>query len=384
MNNKYADLPDIDTAPDIYETEDVFPTTQNTKGDSSDDEAGSRTGQHARNSRHGDGAGREELDTASLMRADEASKHFRKAERKQRGRSRMVYVYPPSRSSRLVLLRDLMPLSKRLYTLQKELAALEQELADPSNPLLQKEREENVDPGELIKGLVDVRGKIEKIRKDKQGRGKLIGAVMDDESSEVKETDCGAKEDKTTMKTFVDIDRRVGELERIIGSSSTALDEMAPMPYPLLPLMSRLNSQLMLLTQPRHVDSISRRLKLLLTDLDRLSLSQHHRRHSSQTPATPSLIQEQLLPILSRLNPTLPQIPHILTRLRTLSALHGAAGDFQSTLEGLEKEGAETRGALRDLQDALTKVEESMTENKTLIKQNRIDDLAHRLHSLNQ
>jgi nuclear migration protein JNM1 len=153
----------------------------------------------------------------------------------------MVYVYPPSRSSRSsssesisTPLQKPMPLSKRLYMLQKELAALEQELADPSNPLLQKEREENVDPGELIKGLVDVRGKIEKIRKDKQGRGKLIGAVMDDESSEVKETDAvnderlsgGAKEDKTTMKTFVDIDRRVGELERIIGSSSTALDEV--------------------------------------------------------------------------------------------------------------------------------------------------------------
>ena len=165
---------------------------------------------------------------------------------------------------------------------------------------------------------------------------------------------------------------------------------MAPMPYPLLPLMSRLNNQLMLLTQPRHVDSISRRLKLLLSDLDRLSVSQHHRRHSSHSPTTPSLIQEQLLPILSRLNPTLPQIPHILTRLRTLSALHGAAGDFQSTLEGLEKEGSETQGSLRDLQDALTKVSESMIENRTLIKQNvaglekRIDDLTRRLHGLNQ
>jgi nuclear migration protein JNM1 len=152
----------------------------------------------------------------------------------------MVYAYPPSRSSRSsssesisTPLQKSIPLSQRLHTLQKELAALEQELADPSNPLLQKEREE-VDTGELIKGLVDVRGKIEKIRKDKQGRGKLIGAVMDDESSEVKETDTvnderlsgGAKEEKTTMKTFVDIDRRVGELERIIGSSSTALDEV--------------------------------------------------------------------------------------------------------------------------------------------------------------
>ncbi|KAF8744918.1 hypothetical protein AX14_012744 [Amanita brunnescens Koide BX004] len=358
-----------------------------------------------RSGRHGDGASREDLDTTSLMRTDEASKHFRKAERKQRGRSRMLYAYPPSRSSRssssesISTPQKTIPLSQRLRALQTELASLEQELADPSNPLLQKKHEENVDPGELIKGLVDVRGRIEKIRKDKQGRGKLIGVVIGGETSEVtEETDIvsderqsgSAKEEKTAMKTFVDMERRVGELEGIIGSSNTALDEMAPMPYPLLPLMSRLNNQLMLLTQPRHVDSISRRLKLLLSDLDRLSVSQHHRRHSSNSPTTPSLIQEQLLPILSRLNPTLPQIPHILTRLRTLSALHGAAGDFQSTLEGLEKEGSETRGALRDLQDALTQVEESMIENRTLIKQNvaglekRIDGLTQRLHTLNQ
>lgn len=403
MSNKYADLPDIDTAQDVYETEDVFPTAQTTKGESSDDETGSRTGQHARTGRHGDGASREELDTGSLMRADEASRHFRKAERKQR-RSRVLYAYPSSPQSRSpspesIVSQKGIPLSQRLRALQTEIMALEQELADPSNPLLQKEREENVDPGELIKGLVDVRGRIEKIRKDKQGRGKLIGAIIGDESFEVKEftTDVAnddhssgaAMGEKVPLRTFVDMDRRVGELESIVGSSGVALDEATPMPYPLLPLVTRLNNQLMLLTQPRHVDSISRRLKLLLSDLDRLSVSQHHRRHPSQPPTTPSPIQEQLLPILSRLNPSLPQIPHILTRLRTLSALHSAAGEFQGTLEGLEKEGNQTRDALKDLKEALSIVEASMTDNRALIKQNvaglekRIDEATRRLHTLN-
>ncbi|KAF8626814.1 hypothetical protein AX15_004652 [Amanita polypyramis BW_CC] len=406
MSNKYADLPDIDTAPDVYETEDVFPSTHNTKGESSDDEAGARTGQHTRNGRHADGASREELDTGSVMRAGDASKLFRKAEKKQR-RIRTLYVYPsspPSRSSSpegtSALSQKTIPLSQRLRALQAELAVLEQELADPSNPLLQKEGEENVDPGELIKGLVDIRGRIEKIRKDKEGRGRLIGVVIGDEASEVNEATVDAANDgqlsalgekeKASMKTLVDVDRRVDKLESIIGSSGAALDEATPMPYPLLPLMNRLNNQLMLLTQPRHVDSISRRLKLLLSDLDRLSMSQHHRRHPSQTPAAPSPVQEQLLPILSRLSPSLPQIPHILTRLRTLSALHGAAGEFQNTLEGLEKEGTKTHDAMFDLQQALTTVEGSIVENKTLIGQNiggleeRIDDLTRRLDNLCQ
>ncbi|KAK2467797.1 hypothetical protein APHAL10511_000092 [Amanita phalloides] len=402
MNNKYADLPDIDTAPDIYETEDVFPTTQNTKGESSDDEGGSRTGQNVRSGRHGDGASREDIDTGSLLRADEASKHFRKAERKQRGRSRILYAYPSLRSSRSSSAesasgspRKTVPLSQRLRALQSEVAHLEEELADPSNKLLQKEREENIDTGELIKGLVDIRGRIEKITKHKQGRGKLIGVIIGERGSEIDATDEeqhveNPKGEKASVKTFVDMDRRVGELESIVGSSTTALDEATPMPYPLLPLMNRLNNQLILLTQPRHVDSISRRLKLLLSDLDRLSVSQHHRRHPSQPSMTPSPIQEQLLPILTRLNPSLPQIPHILTRLRTLSTLHNAAGEFQSTLIGLEKEGVKTRDALRDLQGALSKVEESVTENRALVKQNveglerRIDELARRLDSLSQ
>ena len=149
----------------------------------------------------------------------------------------MLYAYPPSPSSRssssesISTPRKTVSLSQRLRALQTEVAGLEQELADPP---LQKEPKETVDAGELIKGLVDVRGRIEKIRKEKQGRGKLIGVVIGDGACEVEETNIvsderqsgGAKEEKTSMKTFVDMERRVGELEGIIGSSSTALDEV--------------------------------------------------------------------------------------------------------------------------------------------------------------
>lgn len=116
------------------------------------------------------------------------------------------------------------------------MAALETELADPSNPLLHKEREEeNVDPGELIRGLVDVRGRLEKIRRGKEGRGKLVGVVMG-ESEKVedvkedwqKEGNSGrkVKEEKPDVRSVVEMDRRVGELEKLVGSSSTSFDEV--------------------------------------------------------------------------------------------------------------------------------------------------------------
>ncbi|TCD61972.1 hypothetical protein EIP91_007658 [Steccherinum ochraceum] len=428
--NKYAGLPDIDTAPDVYETEDVFPSSIENRGDSSEDESGAPTRQPK--AKNVDVPSKEELDTSSLMPPDEANKKFRKAE-KRRHRPRIQYTYPPSptssgRSSPIPHTPAL-PLSQRLRTLQAELAALETELADPSNPLLHKEREEgHVDPGELIRGMVDVKGRLDKISKLKEGRGKLVSTVLGEEggagadsgekSEEVKAEQGDQKaeaarkdeESKSETRDIAQMDQRLGELEKIIGSSSTTLDEMSPLPPPLLPLLTRLNTQLTLLTQPRHIDSISRRLKLLLSDLDRVSAannpshggksrqSSHHppapnsphpgTPASAPTATVPSPLQEQLTPILTRLAPLLPHIPHILTRLRTLSSLHTSAASFQTTLEGLEEEQKRGRAALEELLRAVEGVENSLKENEDVVKKNvadleeRIEDVGRRMEDL--
>ncbi|KAF9467253.1 Dynamitin-domain-containing protein [Collybia nuda] len=403
--NKYADLPDIDTAPDIYETEDVFPTSQATRGDSSDEEGAppQRSTARGRNEVNG----KEEIDSSNLIDHEEASKVFRKAERK-RERLRTYYAYPPSPSSPSSPTGPSanarpVPLSQRLRALQAELAALEAEIADPLNPHLVKEKEDDkVDPGELIRGLVDVRGRLDKIRKGKEGRGKLVGVVLGEEPAKIdvdetsKSDPKKEKEDhnpKSDLQNIVDMDHRVGELEKLVGSSSTTLDETSPLPPPLLPLITRLNTQLTLLTQPRHIDSISRRLKLLLSDLDRASVQHHsHRRHPSQpaAPSSSSQMQEQILPLLSRLGPSLPHIPHILARLRTLSSLHTSAAEFQGTLEGLEQEQLKMREALNELEGAVETVEKSLEDNRGVIKGNvaglesRVEALLERLEQLSR
>ncbi|KAJ7733110.1 Dynamitin-domain-containing protein [Mycena olivaceomarginata] len=381
---KYSTLPDIvrssncpfyrsnvpqDTAPDVYETEDPVPSLSRADAGSDDEAAPSRSA--IRGGRTAEaGASKEELDSTNLMQLDEATKKFRKAERR-RDRPRTHYAYPPSPT-------DPLPNRARLRMLQAEVLALETELADPANPLLFKEREEDsVDPGELIRGLVDVRGKLDKIRQGREGRGRLVGVILgqdDDKGPEIKPPTSA-------------MDRRVGELEKLVGSSTAALDESSPLPTPLLPLVTRLQSQLTLLTQPRHIDSISRRLKLLLSDLDRAAASQHsHRRHPSQSNgAPPSQIQEQVIPLLSRLGPSLPHIPHILARLRTLSALHTSAAQFESTLEGLEEDHRKMREGLGELDNAVKTIEKSLEENRDVVKGNvgglegRIDILLQRV-----
>jgi nuclear migration protein JNM1 len=119
-------------------------------------------------------------------------------------------------------------LSHRLRALQLELTSLEAELADPSNPQLHKERkEDHVDPGELIRGLVDVRGRLDRIRKEKEGRAKLVGAVLADDTSRSQD---GQKTVSAPRKgqdmSIGDMDHRIGELEKLIGSSTAPLDEV--------------------------------------------------------------------------------------------------------------------------------------------------------------
>ncbi|KAJ7346486.1 Dynamitin-domain-containing protein [Mycena albidolilacea] len=395
---KYSTLPDIDTAPDVYETEDPVPSLNRADAGSDDEAAPSRSA--IRGGRTAEaGASKEELDSTNLMQLDEATKKFRKAE-KRRDRPRTHYAYPPSPTDPTSPIEPStsrpVPLSQRLRMLQAEVLALETELADPANPLLYKEREEDsVDPGELIRGLVDVRGKLDKIRQGREGRGRLVGVILgqdDDKGPEIKPPTSAVPStaDETgpsNVRSIVEMDRRVGELEKLVGSSTAALDESSPLPTPLLPLVTRLQSQLTLLTQPRHIDSISRRLKLLLSDLDRAAASQHsHRRHPSQSNgAPPSQIQEQVIPLLSRLGPSLPHIPHILTRLRTLSALHTSAAQFESTLEGLEEDHRKMREGLGELDNAVKTIEKSLEENRDVVKGNvgglegRIDILLQRV-----
>ena len=84
-----------------------------------------------------------------------------------------------------------------------------------------------------------MRTRLDKIRKAKEGRARLVGAVLEGDSlpkdQGIKRLD---EEDKATttvndklnsnseMQNIISIDRRVRELETIIGSSTTSLDEV--------------------------------------------------------------------------------------------------------------------------------------------------------------
>jgi nuclear migration protein JNM1 len=101
-------------------------------------------------------------------------------------------------------------------------------------------------------------------------------------------------------------------------------------------------------------------------------------------------VQDQLLPLLARLGPSLPHIPHILTRLRTLSALHASAAEFQSAIGTLEQEQQKLDEALNELEGAVETVEKNLEDNRGVVRGNvasldsRVEALLARLEELSR
>lgn len=89
--------------------------------------------------------------------------------------------------------------------------------------------------------------------------------------------------------------------------------------------------------------------------------------------------------VLQRLSPALPTIPHLLTRLRTLSTLHASASGFTSELTALEETQRKSRANLVEISRALEGLEMSFDANTKTVAGNleglqaRLEDVQARL-----
>lgn len=128
-----------------------------------------------------------------------------------------------------------------------------------SNPALAELAEKataGADPDELICRLVDIRGRLEKVR-GKEGRGKLVGFVTSE-----------------------------GPLSQLLWVNKLPLAGNGKNTPP----SARAHEQLALLTQLRKMDAIPRRLKLLLSDLE------HDILHVAAAPVLASGVYARLPP----------------------------------------------------------------------------------------
>ncbi|GAA5983679.1 hypothetical protein JCM11641_000931 [Rhodosporidiobolus odoratus] len=222
-----------------------------------------------------------------------------------------------------------------------------------------------------------------------------------------------------------ELEKRLAELEKAVGATEANVDEAHPLPPPLLQTLSRLDHILTLLTQPRHLDSISRRVKVLVSDLERihesrrklgdtrplnvalsggmtlstggaegkptsLTLGASTSASSLATQLPPDALRkiDALFSLLPRLDPLLPLAPRLLTRLQSLSALHASAASFGETLSGLREEVERLGEGEKGLKEVLEGLEKSVQENEGVIRGNlealeqRVEVVGKRLDAL--
>ncbi|CEH17848.1 Putative dynamitin [Ceraceosorus bombacis] len=211
-------------------------------------------------------------------------------------------------------------------------------------------------------------------------------ASVGDTSARIKPHNVGASSELAALES------RLHELEQLVGVGALLESSESP-PHPLLPTLSRVEHLVTLLAHPRHLDSISRRIKVLVSELER---AQEARRKlgfsASISNSGLSLDQrkrlDSLFPVMERIDGLLPLIPAILSRLQTLQDLHSSAGTFAKDLDGLRESQNALGAGETDLRTLLSGVRDSLESNGMRVQGNlqsvaqRLDDLQARVQRL--
>ncbi|KZO93415.1 hypothetical protein CALVIDRAFT_566644 [Calocera viscosa TUFC12733] len=427
MSQKYAGLPDIDALQDVYET--LSPPESPILKDEDDlDEAHIRAlrlqreqekeaEREARRAggRLGGDQGRkvpieelEEIEWQPGVSVEQGKKRWRKREREAIRKADIIATFELEET----------PL-QRFARLQQELADLEEHVSKRSlskgKARLENGDSEGLAEGGMMHSLLELRERLGKL----EGGGELQEEEEEhidiDEQGEATKTNGDAhpaeghdRRASTSSEKgsvdFVALDRRLFQIESLLGSNTISSSE--PHPPPLVPTITRLSSQISLLTQPRHMDGLSRRLKTLLSDLERYDQHVHPSQQApaanpgwptgrSRQPTGPAQEEkpaqqntQQLMQFLGRLDPLLPTLPPLLLRLRSLSALHASAATFGSRLKEAEEREKAMEAGLEELEAAVDGLEKGMGENRDRVERNvsvleeRVQGLVGRLEAL--
>ncbi|KAL1856358.1 hypothetical protein VTK73DRAFT_8295 [Phialemonium thermophilum] len=198
-----------------------------------------------------------------------------------------------------------------------------------------------------------------------------------------------------------DFDRRLLLLEKALGIGSSAVAELDSngLPRAILPTLDGLRKEISTLSQAStsSLDSISRRVRALAQEAENLEKARRNAKAAREALAStgtpiaeaaasqPGTAQaassaedtEQMAAKINALYGTLPTIeslapllPPLLDRLRSLRALHAEAASASETIERVEKRQADMASELQQWRAALEKVEEAMQEGEQAMQGN--------------
>ncbi|KAF9157702.1 Dynactin subunit 2 [Actinomortierella ambigua] len=435
MSNKYSTLPDIDTQPDVYETvDDVEERTSNvlgmdSKGFESDEE-------------------REDIDKSAVS-VREAAARFKSAtgdsnndftDNLNRRKKAMYHTFmrrPALESSEYEILpKDLAlqetPLQK-LRRLQYEIKELAQEAELNEKQGVQLEGGK-VSHKDLMANVKSLESDLSEISQ-KLDQGATAGVLSSD--GLVKQTDAGKRlmqqlmalknlsvegESGATSTTTTaagtstesaaattltdaenvtyelyynpdnarlhnaakaaELNERLAMLEKMVGSSQL------PTGNSLVGSVEKLEQQVSILTQPRHLEQLSRRLKVVIAELDRVQELQTKDASTSGFSVETENKINTLFDLVDKIDPLVVLAPALVTRLKGLKTLHSEAAVFSDSIKMISSEQTKITDELKGLDAVSTKLQESLAENETAIQKNielidsRITALVERVQKL--
>ncbi|MCJ1354694.1 MAG: hypothetical protein MMC33_004683 [Icmadophila ericetorum] len=405
---KYAGLPDIDAAPDIYETPELTddnstrPTSRTLLSDS------------RASSPEGDGIDGHRLDP------DEARSRFLPATVDARdvnfsdqiGGRRRAYRISNRRvrknstgEEELSSYSDgedtsVEGLNRRIARLLREAQEVKAEIArrqETGEAEEASELDKNLDAGSLSQ-LNNILENVDgSMAGRKQGASeRLLQKVKGTSSRANGPTKSGASKDSKLLVTYApnfkqqhtlakvaDFDARLQLLETVLGTDSMPLSiEDRPSVTTVLPTLDKLNRQLSLLSSSSasSLDAVKGRIRQLTQDAERLDEARRSAKaaqdalleepqNSNSESKTPIAIEDPeqtskinaLYGTLHTIETVAPVLPSVLERLRSLRLIHSDAANASQNLAAVEKRQAEMADDIKTWREGLEKVEEAIT-----------------------
>ncbi|KAL1852118.1 hypothetical protein Daus18300_012265 [Diaporthe australafricana] len=421
LNRKYAALPDLDSAPDIYETPELtddtstVPTTLRSSSDNEfdDDEA--------------DGPGI----SRSKLRIDQARSRFmpslvdaKEVDFSDRVNGKRKSYKASSRRHRILEdgaeeLGDLSDedegesLARKLARLKREIEEAKEEYGKqksqndaagtkPSDgegdqeeelaSLSQVLDEISKQPENLAQGLGFRPVRVGPIPAREQSKQDAIpGETVDQDSTTYTVTYAPTYEQTHALAKAADFDERLALLEKAIGIGSSALPELdsSGLPRAIVPTLEKLQKQVSTLSEASSssLDTISRKVRQLTQEAEQLEKARRQAKLAkealastgtgSSSPSTPDSEDSEQTTKINALYSTLPTIesltpllPPLLDRLRSLRAIHADAATAGETLERIEKRQTDMASDIKQWRDGLEKIETAMQEGESSMGNN--------------
>ncbi|KAI8057613.1 Dynamitin-domain-containing protein [Syncephalis plumigaleata] len=343
MSSKYASLPDIDTAPDIYETPDVPEVVGLV------DKESVETAEENEN-----------IDSTGLSASD------------------------ATRTLSLVFIVNTAPgetIASGEYEVLPREPALQETPVQKLRRLMFEEMTEIAQPsdaeGDTIQHSV-ILAQVNTLRYERllmqqsESSRRLLARLEKIRQGAVSSSEAGDE------SRAIQLESRLTALERLVGHER-GID--AEPTEAIAPVIAKLEQQLELLTQPRQMELVARRAKALAHELERVQRykAEDDERIGINTETTKKI--NQLFATLDRLDPLIPLAPALVQRLKNLEQLHARRPP-------VEQEQSRLATGINNMEEQCTKIATSLKDNEAVIQRNvealdrRIADLVERVAKL--